>query len=64
MLFRSLLALRFVPNAVIYVVPYINEIGNISLKIGADWQNTAVKSSILKKKNIVYKTMVGQKLDY
>lgn len=46
----ALLALRFIPDAVIYVVPYINEIGNISEAARADWQNTAVKSSILKKK--------------
>lgn len=46
----ALLALRFIPDAVIYVVPYINEIGNAAQALKADWQNTAVKSSILKKK--------------
>ena len=51
----ALLALRFIPDAVIYVVPYINEIGNIAQPMGADWQNTAVKSSILKKKILFIK---------
>jgi len=51
----ALLALRFIPDAVIYVVPYINEIGNIAQTVGADWQNTAVKSSILKKKILFIK---------
>jgi len=51
----ALLALRFIPEAVIYVVPYINEIGNIAQTFRADWQNTAVKSSILKKKILFIK---------
>ena len=51
----ALLALRFIPDAVIYVVPYINEIGNAAQTVNADWQNTAVKSSILKKKILFIK---------
>jgi hypothetical protein len=51
----ALLALRFVPNAVIYVVPYINEIGNVGEKVGMDWQNTGVESSLLKKKILFIK---------
>jgi len=51
----ALLALRFVPNAVIYVVPYINEINNAGEQLGIDFQNTAVKSSILKKKILFIK---------
>ena len=51
----ALLALRFIPDAVIYVVPYINEIGNAAQYAGTDKQNTAVKSSILKKKILFIK---------
>ena len=51
----ALLALRFVPNAVIYVVPYINEIGNVAQNVGMDWQNTGVKSLLLKKKILFIK---------
>lgn len=46
----ALLALRFIPNAVIYVVPYINEIHNGWDNIVGDKQNKAVESSILIKK--------------
>ena len=51
----ALLALRFVSDAVIYVVPYINEINNSAEQFGIDFQNTAVKSSILKKKILFIK---------
>lgn len=46
----ALLSLRFIPNAIIYVVPYINEIPNAASTIGYDYQNTAVPSQLLKKR--------------
>ncbi len=46
----ALLSLRHNPDAVIYVVPYINEFSNISSITGIDYQNTAVPSNILKKR--------------
>jgi len=46
----ALLALRFIPNAVIYVVPYINELENGWNITHGDKQNLAVESSKLIKK--------------
>lgn len=51
----ALLSLRFVENAVIYVVPYINEKNNPSNIVGMDYQNTAVDSVLLKKKILFVK---------
>jgi hypothetical protein len=56
----ALLALRFVPNAVIYVVPYINETGNAAQQFGVDAQNTGVESSILKKRILFIKKWLDQ----
>lgn len=46
----AMLSLRFIENAVIYVVPYINEKSNVASKFNIDYQNTAVPSNLLKKK--------------
>jgi len=51
----ALLSLRFIENAVIYVVPYINEKNNCSDMINLDYQNTAVDSVLLKKKILFIK---------
>jgi hypothetical protein len=56
----ALLALRFVENAVIYVVPCINEIENVSSKVGIDHQNTAVPCNLLKKKIFFIKEWLGK----
>ncbi len=46
----ALLSLRHNPNAIIYVVPFINELSNVSSITGVDYQNNAVPSKILKKR--------------
>ena len=46
----AMLALRWQKNAVIYVVPFISEIQNLSSLANADFQNTGVGSQTLKKR--------------
>lgn len=46
----AILAFRSQPNIIINVVPYISELQNVFKFIGSDYQNTAVSSTILKRR--------------
>jgi hypothetical protein len=56
----ALLSLRFVKNAVIYVVPYINEKSNIENSDIYDHQNYAIPSNLLKKKIFFIKEWLNE----
>jgi hypothetical protein len=56
----ALLSLRFVENAIIYVVPYINEKSNAAALIQYDFQNSAVPSNLLKKKIFFIKEWLNE----